>query len=444
MEATTLTPSQSTDSLHNRGRNADARTLTPTQSVDSLHKSPSGCLAPAPQLLERVGEKDAREETCDNGEQFLACEPVKQSDISEITGRILGESLSNKSLMSVGSDSGAPSPIPPKRSSALDTRGVFRAMSCQSTADNHDVSRLPSSSVPLTRYTSFNIEAGDAGIEAIRETGQITEVLPGGPCGKKGVRVGWRIAKVRGRVYTEELLREAMASKMPYSVTFETGGEAAQAAQYHMQCPKPTHGGVGYDSSTSRITAPSAPANIRHAPQQNNTNPEIVAFDSGVSSAEARQPIAQPPSLASDSNLSNPDPESPERPRNGRDLGVSIKGEGAVGSTQIVDIESAIISDNESDSGVTAGASLPCSSNNGQPTWVIEEVIDFGLPYEDMPGRDCDDNFACKNLSSTDTSREPMLRCGAGSFCYDEEPQILVPQRLDSERRDSQEKLMCL
>eukprot|EP00427_Karlodinium_veneficum_P033215 CAMPEP_0169189200 /NCGR_PEP_ID=MMETSP1016-20121227/3872_1 /TAXON_ID=342587 /ORGANISM="Karlodinium micrum, Strain CCMP2283" /LENGTH=339 /DNA_ID=CAMNT_0009265293 /DNA_START=73 /DNA_END=1093 /DNA_ORIENTATION=+ len=330
--------------------------------------------------------------------------------------QILGESLSNKSLMSVGSDSGAPSPIPPKRSSALDTRGVFRAMSCQSTADNHDVSRLPSSSVPLTRYTSFNIEAGDAGIEAIRETGQITEVLPGGPSEKKEFGLA----------------------------TFETGGEAAQAAQYHMQCPKPTHGGVGYDSSTSRITAPSAPANIRHAPQQNNTNPEIVAFDSGVSSAEARQPIAQPPSLASDSNLSNPDPESPERPRNGRDLGVSIKGEGAVGSTQIVDIESAIISDNESDSGVTAGASLPCSSNNGQPTWVIEEVIDFGLPYEDMPGRDCDDNFACKNLSSTDTSREPMLRCGAGSFCYDEEPQILVPQRLDSERRDSQEKLMCL
>lgn len=359
-EPRTLAPSTSTDSLHSRNRNADARTLTPTQSVDSLHKSPSGRLMPAPQLLEWVGERahecrddlqqleeaanEKLRESASQHQARLDALPEENWKIPEENGTSLGQSRSSASLLSVDSDGPTRGPIPPKRSAALDTRGVFR------------------SSMPT--HASYS---------------------------------GLRAALLQG-------------------------GRAGMAAK-----------------GDARSSVDSAAVTIRGS--QSGGLPK-AAVDHSVAKVEdrsSRQPLSQPRSMVQ----SRSEPESPQKPRNTQEalttqsLTTNTQGKLTTlidhGNSQIVDIESAHEDSNAVAPPVPVESKPPVSNSGGQPTWIIEEVIDFGLPYEDQTGRDCDDNFACKNL---ETTRGPMFeRCGAGSICYDEDP-FFVPSRINKENRN--------
>jgi len=395
METRALTPSQSSDSLHNPWRNADARTLTPTQSVDSLHKSPSSCLAPVPQLLEGVHETDVRVEVRDNGEHFLACELVQpecisgeQDALAEGIRKSIGQSLSSESLLSVESGSTALPPIPPQPSSVLDTRGVFRVISLQNAVSRHDILQPPTLAPQRRTYTTLNFEAGDIGFEAMWETGQITVVHAGSQCVLKGVEVGWKIAKVRGHPYTEDLLRQAIAGKYSFNMTFEINAEVVQDHAQWLQ-PSQFSQDVGHASSSASTTTVDA-----------------VDVDASIAEQEPRA-------------------ESLARMRYGAGANESAskfvlaRVATRLEEQQIVDIDESAHEHSE-------GADPP------QPTWVIEEVIDFGSPYDDIP-----------DLSSCDSSRGPMFeRCVVGAFCYDEEPQLFSHRR-NKQNRYGHDNSMC-
>lgn len=81
---------------------------------------------------------------------------------------------------------------------------------------------------PTEAYATFDFEGAGLGISADWETGSVITVIPGLQCDKRGVKAGWRIAKVDDRPYTEALLDEAIAGSAPYSITFETLGQAIE------------------------------------------------------------------------------------------------------------------------------------------------------------------------------------------------------------------------
>lgn len=68
----------------------------------------------------------------------------------------------------------------------------------------------------------------------------------------------------------------------------------------------------------------------------------------------------------------------------------------------------------------------PPAAVDGQSTWVIEEVIDFGVPLDEGMVRECDDNgypLGCKSLSIGEVQRGnvSLFEGCVHNVCYDEQ-----------------------
>lgn len=73
---------------------------------------------------------------------------------------------------------------------------------------------------------------------------------------------------------------------------------------------------------------------------------------------------------------------------------------------------------------------------NAQSTWVIEEVIDFGLPLDEGMVRECDDSghpFGCK-IGPPQRGNVNLFDGCVQNLCYDEQQGIEVNERADNTR----------
>lgn len=79
--------------------------------------------------------------------------------------------------------------------------------------------------------------------------------------------------------------------------------------------------------------------------------------------------------------------------------------------------------------------SPPQQAPASQPTWVIEEVIDFGVPYDEGSVRECDDSGYPVGCKPTDRRNSLFDGC-VRSLCHDE--QQMISARTDRKgRKDS-------
>lgn len=76
------------------------------------------------------------------------------------------------------------------------------------------------------------------------------------------------------------------------------------------------------------------------------------------------------------------------------------------------------------------------AAENSQSTWIIEEVIDFGVPLDEGMVRECEDNgypLGCKSLSGPPRGNVNLFDNCTYSVCYDES------QTTEYERRDGRD-----
>jgi hypothetical protein len=72
---------------------------------------------------------------------------------------------------------------------------------------------------------TFEVSPGRFGVSFDEDSGLITEVDAGEQADRLGVKPGWKMIMIDGLPWRDELLKQKLASFMPYRITFSRGAQ---------------------------------------------------------------------------------------------------------------------------------------------------------------------------------------------------------------------------